>query len=560
MTKTFQEHAMIDMKSAFLYGTIKEEVYVCQPLGFKDLQFLDTVYKVEKALYGLHQAPRAWYETLSTYLLENRFRRGIIDKTLFIKKDKGDILLVQTASTPIETNKALLKDKEAEDVDVHLYRSMFGSLMYLIASRPDIMFVICACARDSPFNLEAFSDSYYAGSSLDMKSTIGGCQFLRKRLISWQCKKQTVVANSTTKADVEAARRMSLSAEVRMRAEYNIKENRRLKSAVAEAIHLRVEASNFVTVEKSFRYEVNTVNEHNNILEKERDALDLKVADLEALRVTKEREMTDLNAQLTSIKSHNDSLVDQVHELEVTSFRHQENLSNYENLTERLEEFQDAQLKGMQDGLSAKITHGTKGRVLKDVAAYNPSTEADYISALQHLQNVDFPLLAEFGSNKDANVDALMNILHLEETLAKRLDLTESQLHVDQLMVPIHHLPDQVAVGASALSLALDVSSSRVRKIKENIVNHRSALCDVFVPLVEPLSATALTGMKCTSNVISATTDTTMALSTTLASASIVAPIYVDDYEVAGMDDQAGADGNADPFPNVDDAELDIPL
>ncbi|GJV67453.1 putative ribonuclease H-like domain-containing protein, partial [Tanacetum coccineum] len=85
----------MDVKSAFLYGTIEEEVYVCQPPGFEDPQFPDKVYKVEKALYGLHQAPRAWYETLSTYLLENGFRRGTIDKTLFIKKDKGDILLVQ---------------------------------------------------------------------------------------------------------------------------------------------------------------------------------------------------------------------------------------------------------------------------------------------------------------------------------------------------------------------------------------------------------------------------------------------------------------------------------
>ncbi|GJR30450.1 putative ribonuclease H-like domain-containing protein [Tanacetum coccineum] len=85
----------MDVKSAFLYGTIEEEVYVCQPPGFEDPQFPDKVYKVEKALYGLHQAPKAWYETLSTYLLENGFRRGTIDKTLFIKKDKGDILLVQ---------------------------------------------------------------------------------------------------------------------------------------------------------------------------------------------------------------------------------------------------------------------------------------------------------------------------------------------------------------------------------------------------------------------------------------------------------------------------------
>ncbi|GKA74902.1 putative ribonuclease H-like domain-containing protein [Tanacetum coccineum] len=81
----------MDVKSAFLYGTIDEEVYVCQPPGFEDPQFPDKVYKVEKALYGLHQAPRAWYETLSTYLIENGFRRGTIDKTLFIKKDKGDI-------------------------------------------------------------------------------------------------------------------------------------------------------------------------------------------------------------------------------------------------------------------------------------------------------------------------------------------------------------------------------------------------------------------------------------------------------------------------------------
>ncbi|GJZ36664.1 putative ribonuclease H-like domain-containing protein [Tanacetum coccineum] len=85
----------MDVKSAFLYGTIEEEVYVCQPLGFEDPHFSIKVYKLEKALYGLHQAPIAWYETLSTYLIENGFRRGTIDKTLFIKKDKDDILLVQ---------------------------------------------------------------------------------------------------------------------------------------------------------------------------------------------------------------------------------------------------------------------------------------------------------------------------------------------------------------------------------------------------------------------------------------------------------------------------------
>nr|GEZ55204.1 hypothetical protein [Tanacetum cinerariifolium] len=163
----------MDVKSAFLYGTIKEEVYVCQPLGFEDPDHPDKFYKVVKALYGLHQAPRAWYETLATYLLENGFHRGQIDQTLFIKQHKGDILLVQTyvkqkedgifinqdkyvaeilkkfrltegksASTPIDTEKSLLKDPDGEDVDVYIYRSMIGSLMYLTSSRPDIMFAV----------------------------------------------------------------------------------------------------------------------------------------------------------------------------------------------------------------------------------------------------------------------------------------------------------------------------------------------------------------------------------------------------------------------------------
>ncbi|GJT63959.1 hypothetical protein Tco_1015439 [Tanacetum coccineum] len=164
---------------------------------------------------------------------------------IFISQDKyvADILKkfdfcsIKTATTPIESNKPLVKDEDGVDVDVHIYRSMIGSLMYLTASRPDIMFAVCACARfqvtpkashlnavkrifrylkhqpklglwyprDSPFELEAFSDSDYGGASLDRKSTTGGCQFLGRRLISWQCKKQTIVANSTTEAEYVAA-------------------------------------------------------------------------------------------------------------------------------------------------------------------------------------------------------------------------------------------------------------------------------------------------------------------------------------------------------------------
>ncbi|GJS48247.1 hypothetical protein Tco_0598368 [Tanacetum coccineum] len=113
---------------------------------------------------------------------------------------------VKTTSTPMEIQKPLLEDADGEEVDVHLYISMIGSLMYLTSSRPDIMFAVCLWyPKDSPFDLVAYTDSDYAKASLDRKSTTGGCQFLLCRLISWQCKKQTVVANSTTKAEYVAA-------------------------------------------------------------------------------------------------------------------------------------------------------------------------------------------------------------------------------------------------------------------------------------------------------------------------------------------------------------------
>nr|GEZ94451.1 retrovirus-related Pol polyprotein from transposon TNT 1-94 [Tanacetum cinerariifolium] len=98
----------MDVKSVFLYGKIEEDVYVYQPIEFEDLDFPNKVYKVEKALYGLHQAPRACYETFSTYLLDNQFQRGKIDKTLFIRRHKG---------TPMETQKPLLKDEDGEELD-----------------------------------------------------------------------------------------------------------------------------------------------------------------------------------------------------------------------------------------------------------------------------------------------------------------------------------------------------------------------------------------------------------------------------------------------------------
>ncbi|GJU83960.1 hypothetical protein Tco_1291506 [Tanacetum coccineum] len=164
---------------------------------------------------------------------------------IFISQDKYvqdmlkkfDMESVRPATTPFEASKPKSKDEPDDAVNVHLYRSMIGSLMYLTASRPDIQFAVSACSRhqvtpltsnlnavkkifkylkgqpklglwyprDSPFVLEAYSDSDYAGSHGDRKSTTGGCQFLGRRLISWQCKKQTIVATSSTEAEYVAA-------------------------------------------------------------------------------------------------------------------------------------------------------------------------------------------------------------------------------------------------------------------------------------------------------------------------------------------------------------------
>nr|GFA08386.1 hypothetical protein [Tanacetum cinerariifolium] len=205
----------------------------------KDPVFPAKVYKVEKAMYGLHQAPRAWYGTLSKYLLMNSYAENfealmhekfqmsamgelnfflglqVLQKedVIFLSQDKyiEDILKkfgysdVRSSNTPMDKENPWRKDGTRKDVDLHLYISMIGSLMYLIASRPDIMSSVCACARHQVTPKESYSDSDYGGASQDHKSTTGQSQYLGRRLILWQCKKQTIVATSTTKAEYVAA-------------------------------------------------------------------------------------------------------------------------------------------------------------------------------------------------------------------------------------------------------------------------------------------------------------------------------------------------------------------
>ncbi|GJR20673.1 retrovirus-related pol polyprotein from transposon TNT 1-94 [Tanacetum coccineum] len=294
----------MDVKTAFLNGNLREEVYVSQPDGFVDKDNPNHVYKLKKALYGLKQAPRAWYDMLSSFLISQDFSKGSVDPTLFIRRDGKELLLVQiyvddiifAASTPelcdlfskimcskfkmsmmgkisfflglqisqsprgifinqskyaleslkkygfdscdpvdtpmVEKSK-LDEDKEGKAVDPSHYRGMIGTLLYLTASRPDLQFAICMCARyqarptekhlnavkrifrylkgtvhrglwypkDSSIALTAFADADHAGCQDTRRSTSGSMQLLGDRLVSWSSKRQKSAAISSTEAE-----------------------------------------------------------------------------------------------------------------------------------------------------------------------------------------------------------------------------------------------------------------------------------------------------------------------------------------------------------------------
>ncbi|GJZ88424.1 putative ribonuclease H-like domain-containing protein [Tanacetum coccineum] len=250
----------MDVKTAFLNGNLREEVYVSQPDGFVDPDKPNHVYKLKKALYGLKQAPRAWYDMLSSFLISNDFSKGSVDPTLFIRREGNDLILISQSprgifinqskyaleslkkygyescdpvDTPMVEKSKLDEDKEGKAVDPSHYRGMIGTLLYLTASRPDLQFAICMCARyqarptekhlnavkrifrylkgtvhrglwypkDSSFALTAFADADHAGCQDTRRSTSGSIQLLGDRLVSWSSKRQKSAAISSTEAE-----------------------------------------------------------------------------------------------------------------------------------------------------------------------------------------------------------------------------------------------------------------------------------------------------------------------------------------------------------------------
>ncbi|GJZ81633.1 hypothetical protein Tco_0646627 [Tanacetum coccineum] len=171
--------------------------------------------------------------------------------------------------------------------------------------------------------------------------------------------------------------------------------------------------------------------------------------------------------------------------------------------------------KGMQDGLAAGIDHGASGRSITDVAAFNLSTESDYIAAINALQGVSFSLLAQLEANKDASMADIMDLLRLEGPSAETS--VTSQLHpsLDQLMIPIHRLEDQVIIGETFLAFSLEATHNRVLQLRGDTAARHLSLTDSILPLIEPLSARNLTGGASSS--ADFTTAAITALSTTLA-------------------------------------------
>nr|GEZ23212.1 integrase, catalytic region, zinc finger, CCHC-type, peptidase aspartic, catalytic [Tanacetum cinerariifolium] len=229
----------MDVKTAFLHGSLKEDMYVCQPEDFIDADHPSHVYKLKNSLYGLKQAPMAWYNELSKFLLQNHFFKGTIDPTLFIRHFQDDILVSKyvleilnkygmefcdPVGTLMEVKDKLNLDQNGTPVDATKYRSMIGALIYLTSSRPDIVHATCLCARyqakpikkhlkevkrifrylrgtintglwytkNSGFELTGFSDADYAGCKDTFKSTSDGAQFLGEKLVSWSSKNKTV--------------------------------------------------------------------------------------------------------------------------------------------------------------------------------------------------------------------------------------------------------------------------------------------------------------------------------------------------------------------------------
>nr|GEV29491.1 hypothetical protein [Tanacetum cinerariifolium] len=380
--------------------------------------------------------------------------------------------------------------------------------------------------------------------------------------------------------NVGVARQVCLGVEVRMRAEHTLEMKGKLEdkfveqtvllserdakiahlksllslkeSEAAEAIRLHGQLTTVEAADEAKDSELKYLKEKNFFLEGERDVMSEKIVTLKSANAAKEAELAsissqvaeltsdlsgfqlsrdELNSKVASLESKRDCLVTQKNSLESAFelFReHMEALQDEQAkiLGDRVAEFDAAAIgfavnKGIQDGLKARIDHGQAGRDLSVIEAYDPSTKAKYIDAINALGAVDFFLFSKLESKKDSCIVDLMDSLWLDGILAEILGAENLQPSPKQLMLPIHRLEDDVVTWETSISSSLQVVNLRVQRFMEEVKETRLLLTDVITPLVEPLSFKSLTGEASTSAALITT------LSTTFASSNVVLPTLV---------------------------------
>ncbi|GKD67838.1 hypothetical protein Tco_1321928, partial [Tanacetum coccineum] len=349
-----------------------------------------------------------------------------------------------------------------------------------------------------------------------------------------------------SKFNVGAARQTCLSAEVRMRLKHILRGKKRLedrcgmqeklvKERDLEIADLKARLSLKVAEEAARACELGSLKEQSVALKSTAATKDAKIAKLSQDLSQLHLSCNDLSIKASTLEYEKDKLIDQILILRIF-------LSGYQLFKERIKEIHDAQVKVLSDriasmnsdlmaltlhmdeefypcvdighaiekgihaGLAAGIDHGQTGRVFADVAAYDPFAEANYLAAINDLRSVDFSLLAQLESRKDASLIDIMDLLHLEGYAAETLEGLLLHPSLEQLMVPIHRLEDQVVIGEISLSDSLEVAHNRVQRLKGDATICRLSLTDVMVPLVEPLSVRSLAGEVSTSEVLAVTT------------------------------------------------------
>ncbi|GJR01350.1 retrovirus-related pol polyprotein from transposon TNT 1-94 [Tanacetum coccineum] len=433
----------------------------------------------------ISQNPRGIFINQSKYALEILKKYGLDSSA--------------SVDTPMVEKMKLDEDRQGKLVDPTRFRGMVGSLMYLSASRPDIVFAVCMCARyqakptekhlhaikrifrylkgtihmglwypkDSGFALRAFADADYAGCQDTRRSTSGSAQFLGDKLISWSSKKQKSTTISTTEAEYIA-----------------------LSGCCAQILWMRSQLSDY-----GFKFNKIPLYCDNQ------SAIALCCNNVQHSR-----------SKHIDIRHH--FIKEQVENRVVEVYFVETKYQLADIFTKALPRERFELLLPLLEP-TAGIKHGRAERSIEDVAAFNPSVEGDYVATINSLQGVSFSLLSQLETHKDSSIAGVMDLLRLEGPTAETSEASQLQPSPDQLMILIHRLEDQVIIGEISLAFSLEVAHNRVQRVRGDAFTRRLSLTDSILPLVEPLSARNLIGEASFS--VDFTTAVTTALSTTFA-------------------------------------------